>query len=128
MNADNKTEYRILLADDDPISQLLLKKVLEKSGFVIETVGDGRKVIERLEAAPFDLVVLDGDMPVLDGFETAALIRQNDRLRGLRIILLSGQSIGEKNTSDFDYALAKPISPSELLATIQKTATLKLSV
>ena len=120
-----KTEYHVLLVDDDPLSLLLLKKVLEKGGHVVTTADNGQAALDRLRHARYDLVVLDGDMPVMDGYECAERIRKDEGLRGLAVILLSGQSPVGKNAAVFDRTLSKPIDLSEFLAVVEETAANK---
>ncbi len=67
---------RILLVEDNPINQKLATCMLEKLGCQIEVAGNGREALERLEHARFDMVFMDCQMPVMDGYEATSRIRQ----------------------------------------------------
>ena len=67
---------RVLLADDDALSRKVTQAQLVQCGCEVESVSDGASVLPRLAAAPFDVVVLDGQMPGLDGWEVAAKLRE----------------------------------------------------
>ncbi len=60
---------RILLADDEPTVQRLYRQMLEGSGFEVEAASDGQETLDKVTSEPFDLVILDLNMPRLDGFE-----------------------------------------------------------
>ena len=100
------TPLKILFADDDLKYSLLLKRFLEKEGYDVAYTGNGMMVLEQFPVVKPDLVLLDINMPGLNGFEVAEKIRENDRLKGFS---LKGN----------DY-LAKPFYPEELLARIKE--------
>jgi CheY-like chemotaxis protein len=112
----------ILLVDDDPMTRILLKKVLEKNDHHVETASDGADALTKLDGHTFDIVVLDGEMPVLNGFETAAHIRNDERYRNLPLLLLSGFTEDTRDTSDFNRVLNKPVGPMEFLLAVEETA------
>lgn len=113
---------KILFADDDLKYSLLLKRFLEKEGYEVTYTGSGTGALEQFAVVRPDLVLLDINMPGLNGFEVAAKIRKTDR-RTL-IFFLSDRSDKTDRLKGFslrgnDY-LAKPFYPEELLARIRE--------
>jgi CheY-like chemotaxis protein/HPt (histidine-containing phosphotransfer) domain-containing protein len=64
------SKYRILIADDAPINRTLLNKVLTAEGFDVDEVEDGQQALDKLETNQYDLIILDNNMPILNGVET----------------------------------------------------------
>jgi len=72
----------ILLAEDNPVNQMVAARMLESRGCTVVIAGDGRKAVDRFIAQPFDVVLMDVQMPGTDGFEATRLIRQRERDTG----------------------------------------------
>ena len=87
----------VLVADDDRVMRTLLRVLLERQGHRVTAVADGRSAIEAFQRDHCDLVFLDGQMPGMSGFETAALMRDQERCGGTRvpIFALSGLEPGD---------------------------------
>jgi DNA-binding response OmpR family regulator len=84
---------RILVVEDDPLARSILTRRLQAEGHEFETAESGRQALDRLEragAAPFDVVLLDIEMPELDGYETLSRIKANESLRHIPVIMISG--------------------------------------
>ncbi len=84
---------RILVVEDDPLARSILTRRLQAEGHEAETVESGLQALDRLEragAAPFDVVLLDIEMPELDGYETLSRIKENAGLRHIPVIMISG--------------------------------------
>lgn len=115
----------ILLAEDNPVNQRLAVAILEKSGFRVTAVPDGSAALEVLGKQRFDLLVLDCQMPTLDGYETTAAIRAAEKLSGahLPIIALTAHAMtGDRERcieAGMDEYLSKPIKKTTLLSTIE---------
>jgi len=111
---------RILLIDDDVELCALLKELLTREGFELQTEHDGAKGLERARSGEFDLVVLDVMLPRLDGFE---VLRQLRRSSMVPVLMLTARGedvdriVGLELGAD-DY-LAKPFNPRELTARIR---------
>lgn len=82
---------RILVADDDPTSRILLGAALEEEYGPVVDVEDGLRALQELEAQPFDLALIDLDMPVLDGFGVISKARSDSATRHLPIIVVTGR-------------------------------------
>ena len=111
---------RILLAEDDIIDQTLAVALIERQGHRVTVAKDGRAAIHQLERRDFDLVLMDVQMPELDGLETTRLIREGEAgiLRHIPIIAMTAHALkGDRERcleAGMDDYLSKPIDPAEL--------------
>ncbi len=122
---------RILLAEDNPGSQQLIMHILKKLGFSAHAVSNGREAIEVLEREPFDLVLMDMQMPEMDGLEATKIIRKKETEERreessphIPIIALTAYSVPDDKEkclkAGVDDYLTKPVSPSTLVDTLKK--------
>jgi signal transduction histidine kinase/DNA-binding response OmpR family regulator len=117
---------RVLLAEDSAVNQVLAKRLLEKRGFVVFVVGDGQAAVETFEKDHFDVVLMDIQMPEMDGFEATAAIREKEKSLGghIPIIALTANALkGDQErclAAGMDGYVSKPIRTSELLEAIEK--------
>jgi two-component system cell cycle response regulator DivK len=109
---------RILIADDSASSRDLLRSILEASNYMVEEAVDGVQVLEIVEVFRPDLVILDLQLPKLDGYATAAALRRIPKLQQIPIIALSAaptQTAPDRiSEAGFSGYLVKPIGPSKL--------------
>jgi DNA-binding response OmpR family regulator len=114
---------RVLVVEDDPDIAQLVARYLEKSGFSVELLANGRDALAALAARPPDVLVLDLMLPQVDGLEICRVVRGNDATAGIPIIMLTARAeesdriVGLEIGAD-DY-LAKPFSPNELVARVR---------
>jgi len=111
--ADAGVKLRVLLAEDDEMNQNLIREMLRNLGLNTVVAANGQEALDRLAEADFDLLILDMQMPVLDGMQTIERIRKNDRWQQLYVIALTGEAMpGDKEKflqlGCNDY-LAKPL-------------------
>lgn len=104
----------ILLADDSDVNRLVIKSVLEKEGHRVVEVTDGAQAVERVQTAAFDVVLMDIQMPVMDGLTAAEKIRAlGGGLARMPIFALTADIVSERREAylngGFDMVLAKPI-------------------
>lgn len=117
-------DLKILLAEDIHINQILTEKILMKYGCNLEFAADGKKVIEKLKEKPYDLILMDLQMPEMDGYETTEYIRKKmpAAVKSIPIIALTAHVIsGEKEKclkSGMNDYLEKPFSSSQLCTKI----------
>ena len=83
-NANHKT--RILLVDDDKMNQVVASTILQKMGFSVTITGDGQQAVDAFEKERFDIILMDGQMPVMDGFEATREIRKKEKKKELQPI------------------------------------------
>jgi signal transduction histidine kinase/ActR/RegA family two-component response regulator len=113
---------RILLVEDNPVNQLVAKGMLGKLGCEVIVAAHGGEALEQLEQAAFDLVLMDCNMPVMDGYEASRRIRQSGRWPDLPIVALTANAMPEERercrAAGMNDYLAKPFRREELLALI----------
>jgi signal transduction histidine kinase/CheY-like chemotaxis protein len=114
---------RILVADDNPINQAVARAVLEAAGAAIDTAGDGADALERLRGGGFDLVLMDVNMPHMDGIEALRRIREGQAGRAdIPVIALTADALtGEEarlKALGFDSLQHKPVQPAALIGAI----------
>lgn len=116
--ADLARKSRILIADDRASSRELLRTVLERSGYEVIEAGDGQEALARAREASPDLILLDLQMPKLDGYGVLAELRGDARFRHLPICALTASAMrGDREkilAAGFTDYLSKPAGP-ELL-------------
>jgi signal transduction histidine kinase/DNA-binding response OmpR family regulator len=117
---------RILLAEDNLVNQKLALRLLEKRGFEVTVVGNGRAAVEAAEKGPFDVILMDVQMPEMDGFEATAAIREKEKLTGAHIPIIAMTAHALKGDQQrcmeagMDAYLSKPIRTAELFKTIEE--------
>ncbi len=126
--SDAVRPLRILLAEDNPVNQKLAIRLLEKRGHWITVANNGREALELWERDPFDMILMDVQMPVLDGLSTATAIREREPARGTHIPILAMTAYAMKGDRDrcldagMDDYVSKPIRSEELCAAIARLA------
>ena len=124
-NVSDKGLHTILVAEDNEANQLLAKAILEAQGYQVVVAGDGRQAIDILEKTTVHLVLLDIQMPVMDGIETARQIRTRPEWDNLPLVAMTAQALPEDReealAAGMDGYITKPIQKKELLSTLQIT-------
>ncbi|HAL69404.1 MAG TPA: hybrid sensor histidine kinase/response regulator, partial [Pseudomonas sp.] len=122
--ATAKGRARILLVEDNPVNQLVAKGMLAKLGCQVELATQGVEALARLEEQAFDLVLMDCNMPVMDGYEATRHIRERGRWPGLPIVALTANAMPEERercrAAGMDDYLAKPFRREDLLAVVDR--------
>jgi len=119
---------RVLLAEDNPINQTLATRLLEKRGHHVTAVENGREVLAALAREKFDVVLMDVQMPEMDGFGATAAIRAAEEATGMRqpIIALTASAMkGDRERcleAGMDAYLCKPLNARELYETVESLA------
>ena len=122
-----RREFRILVAEDNEINQIVTRQVLIKSGYSCDIVADGKQALAALEQQAYDVVLMDCQMPEMDGFEATRLIRQQEKpsvsAGRLPIIALTANAMSgdrqrciEAGMTDY---LTKPINPLALISLLE---------
>ena len=111
---------KILLAEDNPVNQKLARRMLEKRNHTVTVVGNGREALAALENHSYDLVLMDMQMPEMDGFVATSKLRDQEKLTGKHqpVIAMTALAMnGDKErcmASGMDGYISKPIRPQEL--------------
>ncbi|WP_313588877.1 PAS domain S-box protein [Aquidulcibacter sp.] len=118
----------ILLAEDHPVNQRVIAMILEPHGIALTIAENGAEAVEIWQNAHFDLVLMDMQMPIMDGLSATKRIREIERSNGLRrtpIAMVSANAMKEHITQSFwagcDFHIAKPVTPEALLKGIDAT-------
>ncbi|MFO7767170.1 MAG: response regulator [Pelovirga sp.] len=119
--------FSILLVEDNPTNQLFARSLLEKFGLAVAAVDNGVQALKALRSRHFDLVLMDCQMPKLDGYETTALIRRPDsdvRDQQVPIVALTANALPQDREkclqAGMDDYLPKPITPPRLVEMLDK--------
>jgi CheY-like chemotaxis protein/HPt (histidine-containing phosphotransfer) domain-containing protein len=122
---ESRHHLHILVAEDNPVNEKLVVRLLENRGHQVVAVGNGREALAALERAPFDILLMDVQMPEMDGIQAAVAIRQREQLTGTRlpIIALTAHAMqGDRERcleAGMDGYISKPIRADELLAVVE---------
>jgi CheY-like chemotaxis protein len=117
---------RILIAEDHPVNRKLVTKLLEKRSFISEVASNGEDVLRALAAGTFDLILMDVQMPGMDGLQTAAAIREQEKLTGghIPILAMTAHAMNRDREkcleAGMDAYVSKPVSPGELYRAIDE--------
>jgi type IV pilus assembly protein PilB len=120
--SDGPGKTRILVADDDPQMRRLIRSILERDGFEVTEAADGLDALDALESRPVDLVVLDIDMPRLDGLGVLEELRARVQTSSVPVIVLTARTddtearVLDLGAQDF---LSKPVQPQSLQARVK---------
>ena len=117
---------KVLMAEDHPVNQRVVQAILSGGGMEVTTVGDGAQAVEAFSAGAFDLILMDMQMPVMDGLTATRAIRAAEQAEGrprTPLIMLSANAMAQhlRDAADAgaDSHLAKPITPGSLMAAIE---------
>ena len=111
---------RVLLAEDNQVNQRLAARLLEKRGHFVTVTANGREALDALEKGPYDLVLMDLQMPEMDGFQATAALREREKHNGthLPVVALTAHAMkGDRErclAAGMDGYLSKPIRSREL--------------
>jgi len=114
----------VLLVEDNEINQQVAKEILEGAGLIVTLANDGQEGVNAVKESNYDVVLMDIQMPVMDGYTATREIRKDDRYKELPIIAMTAHAMtGDENKSlqaGMNGHVTKPIDPDQLLSTLQK--------
>ncbi|MCU1716147.1 response regulator [Pseudomonas sp. 5P_3.1_Bac2] len=117
-------QARVLLVEDNPVNQLVAKGMLHKLGYQIFLANHGAEALQLLERQPVDIVLMDCNMPIMDGYETTRQIRRTPALANLPIIALTANALSDERercqAAGMNDYLAKPFRKDELAALLDQ--------
>ncbi|HEV2425791.1 MAG TPA: response regulator [Terriglobia bacterium] len=123
---EERKKLRILVAEDNPVNRLLAIRLLEKQGHVVVPAENGLEALQALENGAFDLVLMDVQMPAMDGFQATSAVREKERKSGahLPIVAMTAHAMqGDRERclqAGMDGYVSKPLSIKALLEAIDK--------
>lgn len=120
------SQLNVLVAEDNRINQTLIKTILNKYGISPTIVENGLEAVEKVTVESFDVILMDCQMPVLDGYQATEQIRKIDGLQYLPIIALTAdaniESIERAKSVGFTEHLSKPINVEQVIKSLEKIA------
>jgi CheY-like chemotaxis protein len=126
-----QASVRILMAEDNGINQRVGKLILQRAGFNIDLVGDGSEALEAHRSNPYDVILMDCQMPVMDGFEACRHIRELGEPQPAIIAVTANALVGERErclSAGMDDYLSKPFQAEQLVGIVKKWVDNKLAL
>src|SRR5262249_44544832 len=127
MAGTGQRQMHVLLAEDNPVNRMVATRLLESRGHQVFSVSNGQEALEAIKGTSFDLVLMDCQMPVMDGFRASMLVREYEATHGIRrtpIVALTANALaGDRERCmevGMDDYLSKPVRPESLDAALQK--------
>lgn len=115
---------RVLLVDDNAVNVAIARPMLERLACRVDVAADGSEAVTMVAGAPYDIVLMDCEMPVMDGFEATARIRSGARQPSIPIIAMTANTTVEDRqrclTAGLNDHIAKPVRAEELAATLNR--------
>ncbi|MFQ5631513.1 MAG: response regulator, partial [bacterium] len=130
-NDAQEVKLHFLLAEDNPVNQKLTRRLLEKRGYSVDVVSNGAQAVEAFEQRKYDLVLMDMQMPEMDGLEATAEIRKKEKVTGdhIHIIALTANTMtGDRERcleAGMNDYVSKPVNPKLLHKAIENYAAQK---
>jgi CheY-like chemotaxis protein len=125
-DAERHPGLRILLAEDNPVNRMVAVGLLEKRGYSVDLAADGREALDMLEHGSFDLVLMDVQMPEMDGFEATAALRDKEKTAGghVPVIAMTAYAMqGDRErclAAGMDGYVSKPVNAEDMFSTIER--------
>jgi PAS domain S-box-containing protein len=126
LSAGDRRSFRILLAEDNLVNQRVAVRFLEKKGHAVVVTGSGKEALDAWRAHSFDLILMDVQMPEMDGFEATAIIREQEKSgkKHIPIIAMTAHAmVGDRErclAAGMDDYVSKPIKNANLFAAIER--------
>ncbi|WP_320008653.1 response regulator [Maridesulfovibrio sp.] len=121
---ENIIGAKVLLAEDTLINQQVAQEILEDAGIIVDIASNGKEAIETLENNVYDAILMDIQMPEMDGFQAVKIIRNRPKIKDIPIIAMTAHAlVGDKEKSllmGMDDHITKPIDPDLLIETLSK--------
>ena len=122
LGLENIINAKILLVDDNEINQEVANEILMQAGFSVTIASDGKEAVDKVKETEFDCVLMDIQMPVMDGYEASRTIRADNRYDSLPIIAMTANAMQGDKEKCLDVGMndhvAKPINPKELFSAL----------
>jgi len=132
-NSNGHSGLHVLVAEDNSVNQRVVTRFLEKKGNRVTIANNGREAVEALDKHSFDLVLMDVQMPEMDGLEATTILRAREQANGGHLPVLALTAYAMKGDQDrcmragMDGYVSKPVRPEELFAAIEQVLAAKQS-
>jgi PAS domain S-box-containing protein len=130
----NDRNVRILLAEDNIVNQKVAVRILGKMGYRVDTAADGKEALDILKRIPYDLILMDVQMPTMDGLQATGIIRQKEKVTGDHIPIIAMTAHAMKGDRErcieagMDDYLTKPINVEEVRRVIERNTPIADSI
>jgi signal transduction histidine kinase/CheY-like chemotaxis protein len=118
---------RVLVVEDEPVNQQVIRELLEDEGFVVDAADDGAAAVEMARQGTYDLILMDVQMPLMDGLDATRAIRRLPEQARTAILSMTANAFAEDRQRCIDAGmndhLAKPVDPDRLYAALEKWLT-----
>lgn len=126
-NSNRKFKGKILVAEDNVINQKVITTILKKNGYQYDLAQNGQEAVDRLAEEKFNLILMDCQMPIVDGLQATTIIREKENIGHLEhcpiVALTANAMAGDREkclASGMDDFLAKPFKMEDLLQKIDE--------
>ncbi|SDF89880.1 ATP-binding protein [Dyella sp. 333MFSha] len=123
--------WRVLLVEDDPVVSEVIANLLRARGHVVAAVSDGLAAMSELSAGRYDVLLLDLDLPLVDGFQIARMVRRIEAMASLPIVAVTARSAGDEvsaiREAGMDALLRKPMSGDEMDVVLERVCRTPLA-
>ena len=127
MRARGRVAWRTLLVEDNLVNQIVAQALLEDLGYVVTLAGNGAEAVDRWNCQPFDVIFIDCQMPVMDGFAATRAIRAAEQRHGaprIPIVAMTASAMDNDRRrcleSGMDAVLCKPFAADEFVAVMRR--------
>ena len=128
--SENDQPVRIFVAEDDELLVMLLEQKLTQLSYVVSCFGDGKQALDAIHMEKPDLVVLDGMLPGMDGFEVLKTLKENEGTSEIPVVMLTARGMERDIVSGLKLGaeeyIVKPFMPEELSARIKRLVDTKV--
>jgi len=115
---------KILIVEDNEINQELARELLVMNGLTVQTACNGKEALELLSEQNYDGILMDCQMPIMDGYEATRIIREQEKFNNLAIIAMTAnvmkQDVEKVLSAGMNDHIAKPVRPNVMLLTMAK--------
>lgn len=125
MSDANSAKLDVLVVEDDPMISMMISKILELNDYSVRTAIDGEEALRAVEAQAPDLVILDVNMPKINGYEVCRKIRMDARFEKVLVLMITANADKQEQVKGFqagaDDFIVKPFNYDELLTRVLST-------
>jgi CheY-like chemotaxis protein len=114
---------RILLAEDNAVNQRVANLILKRAGFTVDSANHGREALKAHRSSPYEVILMDCQMPEMDGFEATGRIRQLNQRQPVIVAVTAHALVGDRErclAAGMDDYLSKPFTAEQLITIVRK--------
>jgi len=122
LNNQSSQLKKVLIVDDNPDLRFIFTRTFDRRDFLVDSASNGLEAIERLQNDPPDIMILDVNMPGISGFDVLRYVRQNEKTKNMKVVLVTGNCMAMQapEAEGADLLLIKPVSVNDLITLAQR--------